>query len=267
MKRILYNPKIVFALGFLVLPVFLFLLGVVLNLFAPEELKFPTPSVIFGEVINTLREAKVWKILGNTLLNVTIALLVAFFFGVFFGIVLGRSNRAWNLSQPTLDFFRSIPVTFLIPASALLLGVTSQSMIWVLASYPCMLIMILNVRAGLTKQESERVLSYSIISGNSSPIKRFFRVTIYEILPDVSTGFRIALSYSIVIVTVLEYMNIGNNGSNPGIGKLISEEAENTSYARVYSLIFIIGLIGFLLNKTVEVLDSIFFRWSKNNHK
>ncbi|MBK9271925.1 MAG: ABC transporter permease subunit [Saprospiraceae bacterium] len=267
MKRVLQNPKIVFGFGFLVLPVFLFLLCIVLNLFAPEALKFPKPAVIFWEVINTLGETKVWTILGNTLLNVSIVLLIAVFLGLLFGIVLGYSNRAWNLSQPTVDFFRSIPVTFLIPASGLLLGVTSQNMIWVLASYPCMLIMILNVRAGLTKQESERVLSYSIISGNPNPIKKFFRVTIFEILPDVSTGFRIALSYSIVIVTVLEYMNIGNNGSNPGIGKLIGEEAEQLNYPRVYALIFVIGLVGFLLNKIVEILDSFFLQWSKNNSK
>ena len=166
------------------------------------------------------------------------------------------------MSQPTIDFFRSIPVTFLIPAFALLIGVTSSNIIWLLATYPCMLIIVFNVRVGLSKLESERILSYRIISGSSNPIKKFFKVTLFEILPSISTGFRIALSYCIVIVTVLEYMKLGNRA---GIGGLINDELGNLNYTRVYALIFLIGFIGFLLNKIVEILDFIFLRWSKTN--
>lgn len=186
-------------------------------------------------------------------------------FGVVLGFILGYSISSWRLSQPTIDFFRSIPVTFLIPSATLLVGVTSPNIVWMLATYPCVLIMVLNVRAGLSKQETERMFSFSIISGSLNPIKRFFKVTLREILPDISTGFRISLSYCIVIVTVLEYASLGNNGSNPGIGKLVSEEAEKLNYPMVYALIFLIGFIGFALNKIIEIFDYFFLHWSKNN--
>ncbi|MDP1764106.1 MAG: hypothetical protein Q8L07_09495 [Sediminibacterium sp.] len=264
MKKFLRNPNLIFVLGFLVLPAFLIFLCIVVNLFAPVSLNFPKPQLIFSDLAKSLTEQKVLLALTNTFKNVFTALILSFLSGIFAGILLGHSRKVWNLSQPTIDFFRSIPVTFLIPVTALLIGVTSSNIVWILAAYPCMLIMILNVRAGLSKQETERVLAYSIISGSTNPVKKFFRVTLFEILPDVSTGFRIALSYCIVIVTVLEYMNIGNNGSNPGIGKLISEEAELLHYPRVYALIFLIGFIGFLLNKAVELFDYFFLHWAKN---
>ncbi|MBK9721987.1 MAG: ABC transporter permease subunit [Saprospiraceae bacterium] len=265
MKNKVIYRNINSSLGFLILPLVLVILCVIVNQFAPQKLQFPEPKYIFKDLLFSITDKSILIILGNTFKNILIALFVSFVFGVFFGLILGYNRKVWNLSQPTVDFFRSIPVTFLIPATALLLGVTSSNIVWILSTYPCILIMILNVRAGLTKQERERVLSFSMINGATKPLKIFFKVTIFEILPDISTGFRIALSYCIVIVTVLEYLNLGNNGNSPGIGKLISQEADNLNYTRVYALIFLIGFIGFFLNKIVEILDYSILHWSKSD--
>lgn len=262
MKKYLQNSKATFALGFIMLPLFLVVLCFLVNLFAPSTLKFPKPVLVFSELLTSLSEKKVREGLGSTFLNVVISLVVSFFFGILFGLVLGFNIHRWNLSQPAVDFFRSIPVTFLIPVFALLFGVTSANIIWLLASYPCMLIIIFHVRAGLSKQEAERVLSFCIISGSANPIKKFFSVTFFEILPGISTGFRIALSYCIVIVTVLEYSMVG---SGRGIGRLVYDEWNNSNYTRLYSLIILIGFLGFLLNKIAELIDYYFFKWSKNN--
>jgi len=263
MKNYFKKPKYSVALGFILLPMILILLCFIINLFAPPKLQFPQPSTIFSDILLSLSEKSVLQALKNTLLNVFIALAVSFFFGILFGLLLGFNSRRWNLSQPTVDFFRSIPVTFLIPATALLFGIQSIKNVWLLASYPCMLIMVLNVRAGLNKLETERTLSFCIISGSTNPFKKFFKVTLFEILPDISTGFRIALSYCIVIVTVLEYTLVGSE--NLGIGYLVYDEFNRFNYVRVYSFIFLIGFIGFLLNKIAELIDYYLFRWSKNN--
>jgi ABC-type nitrate/sulfonate/bicarbonate transport system permease component len=264
MDKFLQNPKTSFSLGFLVLPVFLVALCALANLFAPASLQFPKPQIIFLDIFKSLGDGNVLSALGNTLINLSKSLALSLSLGVIVGLFLGVNKSIWNLSQPTVDFFRSIPVTFLIPAAALLMGVTSSNIVWLLAAYPCLLIIIFNVRSGISRQEPERIHSFYIISGSTNLIKRFFKVTIYEILPDIFSGFRIALSYCIVIVTVLEYMRIGNK---TGIGGLINDELQNLNYARVYGLTFIIGILGFLLNKAVELLQSRFAHWaiSKND--
>jgi ABC-type nitrate/sulfonate/bicarbonate transport system permease component len=259
MNKFLENPRTTSSLGFLLLPIVLILLCTLANVFAPATLQFPKPQLIFQDIFKSLSEQSVWSVLSNTLINLTKALSLSLFFGVLLGLFLGLNKSIWNLSQPTVDFFRSIPVTFLIPAVALLIGVTSANIVWILATYPCLLIIIFNVRAGISKQEPERVHSFHIISGSTNLLSRFFKVTFYEILPDIFSGFRIALSYDIVIITVLEYMRLGNK---TGIGGLINDELQSLNYVRVYALTFIIGILGFVLNKFVEIIQQRFIHWS-----
>jgi ABC-type nitrate/sulfonate/bicarbonate transport system permease component len=261
MNKFLRNPKSTTTLGFLLLPIVLIFLCVIGNIFAPATLQFPKPLLIFQEVIKSFCEHSVLYPLANTLFSLLKVLALSLFLGIAVGLFLGLNERIWNLSQPTIDFFRSIPVTFLIPAVALLIGVTSENIIWILATYPSSLIIIFNIRAGvsnLEKPEYERLHSFYIISGTTNVLSRFFNVTFYEILPYLFTGFRIALSYSIVIITVLEYMRLGNS---LGIGGLINDELQNLDYVHVYALIFIIGILGYLLNKIVELLQNKFIHW------
>ena len=255
------NPKISSTSGFVLLPVTIIILCSVGNLFAPATLQFPKPQYIFQDIIKAISDEYVLGVLSNTFISLSKALLCSLFFGVALGLLLGLNENICNYSQPTIDFFRSIPITFLIPAVALIIGVTSSNIIWILSTYPCILIIIFNVRVGISKQEPERVHSFYIISGSSNMFRRFYKVTLYEILPDIFSGFRIALSYCIVIITVLEYMRLGNK---IGIGGLINDEMQNLNYTRVYALTIIIGLLGFLLNKMVEVIQKKYIHWSNN---
>jgi ABC-type nitrate/sulfonate/bicarbonate transport system permease component len=261
MNKLLQNPKSTSSLGFILLPIILILLCTLANIFAPATLQFPKPLGIFQDLLQSFTEQNVLSALGNTLFALFKAMCLSLFFGVLIGLFLGLNKNIWNLSQPTIDFFRSIPVTFLIPAVALLIGVTSANIVWILATYPCLLIMIFNVRAGISKQEPERVHSFYIISGSPNIFQRFFKVTFYEILPDIFSGFRIALSYCIVIITVLEYMRLGNK---TGIGGLNNDELQNLNYVRVYALTFIIGILGFVLNKAIEIVQQKFAHWAVN---
>ncbi len=249
------------VLGFLLLPITLIFLGVLLNLFAPSKLQFPNPLQILSDIVTSLKEKTVLDAIFNTLTSLGFSIAVSLVFGTFIGLFIGFSEKVWNIFQPIVDFFRSIPVTFLIPAVALLIGHTAPEIVWILAIYPCMLIIIFSVRTGIKKQEPERIHQYYIISGSKSLIIRFFKVTFIEILPDVFAGFRIAISYCLVIVTVLEYMKLGNV---VGIGGLIDDEIQQSNYTRFYSLTIIIGIVGFLLNKLTEIFQNNVLHWNTN---
>lgn len=264
MNKLLQHPNSFTSLGFLLLPIILILLCTLANIFAPAALQFPKPQIIFQDIFKSFSEQSVLAALANTLVTLSKALVLSLVFGIVLGLFLGLNKSVWSLSQPTVDFFRSIPVTFLIPAVALLIGVTSENIIWILATYPCLLIIIFNVRAGITKQEPERVHSFYIISGSTNLLNRFIKVTFYEILPDIFSGFRIALSYCLVVITVLEYMRLGNK---TGIGGLISDELQNLNYVRVYALTFIVGILGFTLNKIVEIIQNKFIHWASDEEK
>jgi ABC-type nitrate/sulfonate/bicarbonate transport system permease component len=159
----------------------------------------------------------------------------------------------WSIFEPTLDFLRSIPVTFFIPAFAVILGISSPNIIWILAVIPSSLIIIVNVLHGIKQQNLNRLHQYYLISGKKSKISAFIKVTFFEVLPYFIAGFKISLSYAIVIVTVLEYMQMGNE---TGLGTLVYNEMEQLNYKRVYSIIIIVGLIGYILNQLIDKIPN-----------
>jgi ABC-type nitrate/sulfonate/bicarbonate transport system permease component len=83
-------------------------------------------------------------------------------------------------------------------------------------------------------------------------------VTFFEVLPYFIAGFKISLSYAIVIVTVLEYMQMGNE---TGLGTLVYNEMEQLNYKRVYSIIIIVGLIGYILNQLIGRISQKYGRF------
>ena len=239
-----------FFLGLILLPVFMGLFFYVLGVFHPTTIKFPRIIDIYIDFFKSFTDKSVLNAILNTLLYVIVSTLISIAIGVFLSFLLNLNKWVWASVEPTIDFLRSIPITFFIPAFAIILGVSSPIIIGVLAIIPSTLIILINVSYGLTQQNKKRLHHYKLLSGKTSRLSLFFKVTIYEILPFFVSGFKIALSYTIVIVTVLEYMKMGNK---MGLGELVLNEMENLNYERVYSIIMIVGLIGYILNNTINL--------------
>ena len=244
------NPKFTnFILGMLMLPIILAILLSLLKLFSPAVINFPNVLEIFSDFFTSISDKKVLKAILSTSKLVIISSIVSVIFGIILSFLLNLNERIFSIFEPTLDFLRSIPVTFFIPAFAVILGISSPNIVWILAVIPSTLIIIVNISYGVKQQNQNRLHHYYLISGKTSKIAGFRKVTFFEILPYFIAGFKIALSYAIVIVTVLEYMQMGNE---TGLGTLVYNEMEQLNYKRVYSIIIIVGLIGYILNQLID---------------
>ncbi|QMU65109.1 MAG: ABC transporter permease subunit [Flavobacteriaceae bacterium] len=243
--------------GILFLPILIGLFFTILRFFSPSTIKFPTVIEIYQDFISSLFDMEVLKALLSTSKYVIISVFVSIIFGVTLSFILNLNKKVWSAIEPTVDFLRSVPITFFIPAFAVILGVSSPNIIWILAVIPSALIIIVNVAYGIKELEKSdkqnRLHQYQLLSGKKGKWESFIKVKIYEILPHFMSGFKVALSYAIVIVTVLEFMQMGNE---IGLGRLVYDEMEQLNYERVYSIIIIVGLIGYLLNLLLDKLIS-----------
>ncbi|MGH8523345.1 MAG: ABC transporter permease, partial [Gammaproteobacteria bacterium] len=211
---------------------------------------FPSLPSVLKQTYSEALSTETWLALGHTGMRVGLAFGSAVLLGVGIGLLIG-DGRAWQLSQPTVDFFRSIPVTFLIPLVAMAWSPLSEGVVWLLTMYPSALIMILGVYQGFQSLDRERMQAFVVLCGKWSRYRQFVNVTRYELLPQLFTSARLALSYSIVIATVLEYMNIGDQESRRGIGALIQQEFSVFNAGRVVALVLIVGIVGQALNKVI----------------
>jgi ABC-type nitrate/sulfonate/bicarbonate transport system permease component len=127
------------------------------------------------------------------------------------------------------------------------------------------------VRTGMQKQDLERLHFFNVIASKQRQPKRYriekIKLTLFETLPDIFSGFRVALSYGLVIVTVLEYMHIGVSESSIGIGTLLDKENTNHDTMNVFALVLLIGIIGFFLNWITEKIQLKWIHWSSENLK
>jgi ABC-type nitrate/sulfonate/bicarbonate transport system permease component len=232
--------------------------------------QMPSIAKIISRFFSQFADLSVLKALGVTLRTLGISLLFAIVLGLLLGFFLGSKTK-WAYTQPTVDFLRSIPITFLIPIMAIVFGSSDTINIYLLTIYPTALMIMFGVRTGKQKQDLERLHFFKIIASKQMQPKRYriekIKLTLFETIPDIFSGFRIALSYGLVIVTVLEYMHIGVSENSIGIGTLLDRENINHDMMNVFALVLLIGIVGFFLNWITEQIQFKWIHWSNENLK
>jgi nitrate/nitrite transport system permease protein len=85
---------------------------------------------------------------------------------------------------------------------------------------------------------------------------RLFKLVLPASLPLVFTGLRLSLGVGWMVLIAAEML-----AQNPGLGKFIWDEFQNgseSSLARIMVAVFTIGLVGFLLDRVMYGLQSLF---------
>ena len=85
----------------------------------------------------------------------------------------------------------------------------------------------------------------------------FYRVIFPEALPQIFTGFRVAISLALVIVVVTEMFI----GTNLGLGRRIIDNQLSYDIDNMYMNIFMTGFLGFSLNKILQAIENKIVHW------
>ena len=249
---------------FIVLPALLFAVGTSLHSHTPGSMQFPTPIQVldaFPTLATTLPlQSSAWQAMWVTFTRVLFSVSCSLAIGVIFGLVLGTAKGVWLIAQPTVDFLRSIPITFFLPAATLLVGASASYLPWVLSVIPGALILMLQIRQGVERISPERIHAFILLSGRQTRVSIFLHLTLREIIPEIVAGLRFATSYAIVIISVLEFMSVGS--AEMGFGFLINQLADRPKDApAMFAGILAFGALGFLLNWALETLEDQLSVW------
>jgi ABC-type nitrate/sulfonate/bicarbonate transport system permease component len=193
------------------------------------------------------------RVLATTSLSLVIGLVG--------GLLLAYlPKRGWPILHPSLDFYRSIPVTFFLPATTLLIGTTHASAPWLLASIPCSLIMVLHIRNGAASVSTERVFAFQVLAGTRSRWTAFVHLRLPLLMPDLVLGLRLSVSYAIVIISVLEYMNVGS--AKVGFGTILAAvENSSPNSPAAWAAVISFGLLGVTLNWVLDAAEGWVKDW------
>ena len=241
--RLLVGPAGLFALWSLVTWA-----GLVRPLF------LPTPWKVLSALWFLLAEGPLWSDMAATLYRTITAFTLAAILGLLIGIPLGVSRQFYESSEIVLDFFRSLPSPALIPLAMLLLGLGDLSRISV-AAFTCTLINAIQAAYALGDVPEQRLIAAKLAGARGTFLVR--HVLVPSVVPRIVAGWRVTLSLSLIIIVVTEMFI----GTQRGLGMRIYDSHLMFRSADMYAAILVVGVMGYLLNKGIEVLDQRLVHW------
>jgi NitT/TauT family transport system permease protein len=242
-------------LSILILPVGILLIWTMVSVTGfVDPLFLPTPWDVVKALFTGFISGQMANDLGATVLRSLAGFVLSAGIGIPLGLMIGRIPLLANATQPTIDFFRSIPATALFPIFLLVFGFGDIAKIAIVI-YACSLIVLVNTAYGALQVKVSRLLCAKVMG--ASRWDAFWKIVVPESAPGIFAGLRIALSLSFVLIIVTEMFI----GTTVGLGYQIINSQMIYRIPDMYAGIILAGLVGYLGNRILLSAENRILHW------
>lgn len=217
------------------------------------SLYLPPLAKIWGALLRAVGDGTLWTNLGYSLGNLGLGLLIGCCIGIVLGCAIGEAELLREALNPVLQFWRSIPMSAVIPVVVGLLGIGTQPKVFMIAFavvWPVLLNTIDGVRS-ISPQTRDLVKAYRIPA-----FLGFLRVTLPAASPQIVAGVRIALSVGITVMVVSEFF-----ASTTGLGFFILRSSNGFDLASTWAGTLVAGLLGYAISLAFGLIERAALRW------
>jgi nitrate/nitrite transport system permease protein len=181
-----------------------------------------------------------WNILYS-LYRVGIGFGMAALVGIPLGFMIGRFKFLSDMTAPVISLLRPVSPLAWLPIGLLVFKQAEPASIYVIfisSIWP----MILNTAVGV-RQVPQDYLNVARVL-NLSEWKVFTRILFPAVVPHVLTGIRLSIGIAWLVIVAAEMLTGG-----VGIGFWVWDEWNNLNVAHIIIAIFIVGIVGLLLEQ------------------
>jgi nitrate/nitrite transport system permease protein len=190
-----------------------------------------------------------WNILYS-LSRVGIGFGLAALVGIPLGFALGRFRLLGDMVAPIIGLLRPVSPLAWLPIGLLVFKASNPAAIWVIfisSIWP----MVLNTATGVQRIPQDYLNVARVL--NLSEWKVFTKILFPAVLPHVLTGVRLAIGVAWLVIVAAEMLTGG-----VGIGFWVWDEWNNLNVEHIIIAIFVVGIIGLLLEQALLLLASRF---------
>src|SRR3954470_21404141 len=190
-----------------------------------------------------------WNIM-NSLGRVGIGFGLAALIGIPLGFMIGRFKFLSNMTSPIVSLLRPVSPLAWLPIGLLVFKAANPAAIWVIfisSIWP----MIINTAAGVREVPQDYLNVAKVL--NLSEWKVFTRILFPAVLPFMLTGIRLAIGVAWLVIVAAEMLTGG-----VGIGFWVWDEWNNLNVKNIIIAIFMIGMVGLLLEAALVKLATAF---------
>jgi ABC-type nitrate/sulfonate/bicarbonate transport system permease component len=215
----------------------------------------PSFTVTASAAVSLLRGPELSADILPSIGRALIGFLIASAIGIAIGLVLGHIRWLGSYCSAVLDYGRSVPSPLLVPLAIVVFGEGSRMvivMIVVAVVWP----VLVNAWDGVRRIEPLYLDAARACGLHGRAI--FTHVLIPATLPPIFAGLRLALSTSLLVLVVAEYL-----GGNSGIGFLMSQAQQNFQISDVFACALILIVLGWLFDTVFLFAERRLLRWEK----
>lgn len=203
---------------------------------------------------------QIWTSIKTVFFGFLIASIVA----IPLGIAAGMSVTANAALNPLIQIFKPVsPLAWLPIVTMIVSAVYTTNDGWFEKSFLVSAITVtlcslwptlINTALGVSSIDKDLVSVSRVLKMNT--YTKITKLVLPSALPLIFTGLRLSLGVGWMVLIAAEML-----AQNPGLGKFVWDEFQNgssQSLARIMVAVFTIGIIGFLLDRVMYALQSMF---------
>ncbi|MFT5675758.1 MAG: nitrate/nitrite transport system permease protein [Paraglaciecola sp.] len=205
----------------------------------------------------------------TSLYTVLVGFLVASILAVPIGILCGLSKSAYTAINPLIQLFKPVSPLAWLPLVTMVVSAVyvsqdpmfSKSFITsaVTVSLCCLWPTLINTAVGVSSIDKDLLNVSKVLRLNA--MNHVIKIVMPSSIPAIFTGLRLSLSIGWMVLIAAEML-----AQNPGLGKFVWDEFQNgssESLARIMVAVLTIGIIGFVLDRLMLLLQKR-VSWDKN---
>jgi ABC-type nitrate/sulfonate/bicarbonate transport system permease component len=174
--------------------------------------------------------------------------------GIVIGTLMGRSRYAFLALNPLLSSIYATPKVALVIPLVLFFGINSKSMAGTVLLGALVPVVTSSFQGA--RRVNQQYL-WSAAAMGVGPVSRVWRIVIPSALPDILSGIRIAIGFSILNLLGAEF--VVRQG---GIGAYLYGNLDAGQYKIVWAIGVVLAIIGFLLDFVYVRIVRLLFRWN-----
>lgn len=219
----------------------------------------PSVGSVVAQGSRLLWSGDLWAGLQASMARYAAGLAIGSLLGIGIGLLLGMSRLADRAFLPTLDALKQISPFALIPLLSFWFGLREPAKI-VFIAITCVFPILINTYEGVRSVAVEYI-----------EVGRSYRCNLYQLVtkivlpaasPGIFRGLHLGVFFAWLGTVGAEYFFV----AGAGVGNIIIDGRNSSRMDLVLFGVFVIGLIGYLLNLVVTRLEGRALHWLRGNN-
>lgn len=216
---------------------------------------FPFANKVIPTVGVMIERGVFWKDISSSLTCVVLGFGLGFVTSLPIAFLMAWYTPIQKIIEPWINFIRNIPALAYAPLLVITFGVGQKPaviLIWICT----FMTMSITIYQGIKNIDSTIIKAARVLGANDWDI--FVKIICPATVPFIITAVRLGLSAALTTLLAAE-----STGAQAGIGMRIRSLANSFESAPMLMYIILLGVIGLLLVKIVEIIERRLTGWQE----